>query len=84
MCNFEAKDIENLDTHPFTCDMYKCNDIEWENFFLLLDDLKSHIYNEHDGLSYISHFKLQLINIEFFDESFRFASNLFGKKKTKN
>ena len=28
MCDFEAKDIEILDTHTFTCEMYKCNDME--------------------------------------------------------
>ena len=55
-----------------------------EKTFILLDDLKSHINNEHDGLSSISHFKRQLINIEFFDETFYFASDLFGKKKNKN
>ena len=73
-----------LDTHTFTCEMYKWNDMECEKTFLLLDDLKCHIYNVHDGLSSISHFKRQLINIEFCDETFYFASNLFGKKKNKN
>ena len=54
-----------------------------ENTFLFLDDLKRHIYNEHDGFSSISHFKHQLINQKFFDETFHFASDLHGKKKNK-
>ena len=35
MCNFEANQIETLDTHTFTCEMYKCN--ECEISFLHLD-----------------------------------------------
>ena len=81
MCDFEAKDIETLDTHTFTCEMYKCNDMECGKTFLLLKDLKSHIGKEHDDLCSLSHFKRQLINQEFFDETFHFSSDLFKNKK---
>ena len=30
MCDYEAKDFENLDIHTFTCEMYKCNEMEFE------------------------------------------------------
>ena len=84
MCDFKAKDIETLDTHTFTCEMYKCNDMECEKTFLFLKDLRNHIGNEHEGnhtLSSLSHFKRQLHNHEFFDETFHFASDLFKNKK---
>ena len=84
MCDYEAKDFENLDIHTFTCEMYKCNEMECEKTFLFLDELKSHIYSEHDGLTALSHFKRQSINQEFFDETFHFADNLFRNKKDKN
>ena len=80
MCDFEAKDIEILDTHTFTCEMYKCNDMECGKSFLILNDLKSHMNSEHHGLSAISHFKRHLSNQEFFDESFHFVSDLFGNE----
>ena len=79
MCEFEEKDTEILDNHTFICEMYQCNDVECGKTFLLLKDLKSHM-SEHDGLSSISHFKRHLINQEYFDETFYFASDLFGKK----
>ena len=47
MCNFEANQIETLDTHTFTCEMYKCN--ECKLTFLHLDKLRSHMKNEHYG-----------------------------------
>ena len=43
MCNFEANQIETLDTHTFTCEMYKCN--ECEISFLHLDELGMHMKN---------------------------------------
>ena len=61
--------------------MYKCNDMECGKTFLLLKDLKSHIGKEHDDLCSLSHFKRQLINQEFFDETFHFSSDLFKNKK---
>ena len=27
MCNFEGRDIETLNTHTFTSEMYQCNDM---------------------------------------------------------
>ena len=52
-------------------------DMECEKNFLILNDLKSHMNSEHDGLSAISHFKRQLNNYEFFDKTFHFVSDLF-------
>ena len=66
MGDFEVKDIETLDTHTFTSEMYHCNDIDCANTFLQLNDLRSHIENEHYVLSSLSDFKRQLTNQEFF------------------
>ena len=66
MCDFEVIDIETLDTHTFTSEMYHCNDIDCANTFLQLNDLRSHIENEHYALSSLSDFKRQLTNQEFF------------------
>ena len=79
MCNFEANQIETLDTHTFTCEMYKCNVCKLP--FLHLHTLKSHMKNEHYGSGCLSHFKRQLINQEFFDETIHFASELFSDEK---
>ena len=53
MCNFEANQVETLDTHTFTCEMYKCN--ECKITFLHLDRLKTHMKNEHHGCGCLSH-----------------------------
>ena len=81
LCNFEANDIETLDTHTFTCEMYKCN--ECKLTFLHLDKLRSHMKNEHYGCGCLSHFKRQLINQEFFDETIHFASEIFSDEMRK-
>ena len=58
--------------------------MECEKTFLFLDELKSYIYSDHDGLNALSHFKRQSMNQEFFDETFYFANDLFRIKKDKN
>ena len=81
MCDFETKQIECLDTHTFTCEMYTCNMCFAKQKFSHLDDIGMHMRNEHDAYGSLSQFKRQLMNQEFFDESIHFASDLFGKKK---
>ena len=61
MCNFEANQIETLDTHTFPCEIYKCN--EYEISFLHLDELAMHMKNYYHGS--VNLFKHQLINHEF-------------------
>ena len=40
MCEFIAEDLESLDLHLLTCEIYKCN--KCENVFKNLQDLKQH------------------------------------------
>ena len=79
MCDFEANEIESLDTHTFTCEMYKCN--ECNQTFLHLDDIGKHMRNMHGEYGSLSHFKRQLFNHEYFDEKYYSTRNLFGNKK---
>ena len=63
------------------CEMCKCN--ECEISFLHLVELGIHMKNEHGNDGSISHFKRQLINHDFFDETFYFASELYSDKNKK-
>ena len=81
MCDFETKQIECLDTHTFTCEMYTCNECFPKQSFSTLDDIGMHMRNEHGAYGSLSHFKRQLNNQEFFDETIHFASDLFRNKK---
>ena len=55
ICGFETKDMENLDTHLSTCEMYKCGSCD--DKFKLLADIKKHIQETHKR-TYIFHLKM--------------------------
>ena len=68
-------------THTFICEMYTCNECFPKQSFSTLDDIGMHMRNEHGAYGSLSHFKRQLNNQEFFDETIHFASDLFRNKK---
>ena len=55
ICGFETKDMENLDTHLSTCEMYKCG--QCDEKFKLLTDIKKHIQETHKR-TFIFHLKM--------------------------
>ena len=47
LCEYIAEDLENLDLHLLTCEVYKCN--KCGNIFKNLQDLKQHFLTEHEN-----------------------------------
>ena len=76
LCEHIAEDLESLDTHLFTCEIYKCNTCE--QVFKNLGDVKSHLLKEHDGT--ISHIKQSReIEHEYSTRSYRYKE-LFSEE----
>ena len=54
LCNYEASELESLETHMNTCEIYKCSDCKKSVKTLI--DMKNHLRNEHNGkVVYITH-----------------------------
>ena len=49
LCEHIAPDLESLETHLFTCEIFKC--YTCETIFKNLGDLKSHFVKEHESSS---------------------------------
>ena len=47
LCDYEVNDIETLETHLFTCEIYACRDCK--KTFKTFPDIKSHINKDHNG-----------------------------------
>ena len=45
LCTHESTETDSLETHLFTCEIYKCNSCGKK--FKSLSDIKSHISEEH-------------------------------------
>ena len=62
LCDIVAKDLESLELHLFTCEMFKCCGDKFKSF----SDLKCHIENDHeeDTLIQVEHAKLKRENKE--------------------
>ena len=56
LCDFEARNLENLEMHLTTCEMYKCGVCgkRCNN----LEDMKKHISEEDRDSGYVSHYKV--------------------------
>ena len=55
LCEFVAKDLETLDMHLFTCEIYQCE--ECEKRFKNIKDIKEHLTNEHGAYTTLIHAK---------------------------
>ena len=72
LCDFETKDDESLETHLFTCEIYKC----------IFKDLKTHINKEHNGKpTTVTHAKMDRNKADNFDDNFLISNELFRKHK---
>ena len=58
LCQYKAKDLENLNLHLKTCETYQCD--VCENVTQTITGMKNHIKENHEkcGLSNIFHIKL--------------------------
>ena len=79
VCEFEAKDIETLDIHTFTCEIYKCNTCKQN--FQSLQDLKAHINKEYNGKNkLLNRFCCERDNQEFYQEKKHISPGIFSRK----
>ena len=81
MCGFEASDLKTLDTHTFTCEMFKCTDCGCGEIFHSISDIKEHVYKKHKGYSNIKHYYRWKSNEEFFTDNFHRSIDLFRNEK---
>ena len=75
MCGFEASDLETLDMHTFTCEMFKCTDCNCGEIFHSISDIKEHVYTKHKGSSNLKHYYRWISNEEFLLTIFRNEEN---------
>ena len=61
MCEYEAKSLENLDMHLFTCEHFQCNWCEVKTKHS--KEIKTHVETVHDNECCIQHIKMSR-NIE--------------------
>ena len=68
MCNYEAKDIEGLNLHISTCEIYVCDDCCFRTVHI--HDIKKHLKNEHTRpYDSIIHGKVNLKDPEIIDHT---------------
>ena len=77
LCEFEAGDIEALNLHMFTCEIYLCETCDIN--FMTLADLKEHLMKEHKTEKYqrVIHAKQNRSDDEIMDERYHYAKSLF-------
>ena len=78
MCNFEAKEKDFLDTHSFTCEMFKCHNCQ--STFNLFQDIKTHMSKEHNVICSFWYYKINIVNPEFYGKTYIFAGDILRKR----
>ena len=73
-CNLEVKDVEELDIHTTTCEIFKCKwcDKSYNNF----SDIKSHAKTEHNGKSSCYQYNRMRIHKDFFSDKVLWLKDL--------
>ena len=80
LCNYEAKTIEELETHNLTCENFRC--CECDNNFKNILDIKDHTVKEHKGKHiWISHSRSDRNHPDFFMTQDHSNKELFRKNK---
>ena len=74
ICELEFKDVEELDLHTSTCEIFKCKwcYTNYNNF----SEIKSHAKKEHNGKSSCCQYKQMGIHEEFFTEKIIYLKDL--------
>ena len=78
LCDYNAKDLENLEMHLSTCETYKCNICDM--VFTNLSDIKKHFSQKHESkenTKMVTHIKQNRDNIDAFDEKHYSFKELF-------
>ena len=76
LCEHISPDLETLELHLFTCEIYQCNNCE--TIFKNLGDLKSHLVKEHESSS--THIKQSRENEDEYDNKRYTYKELFPEK----
>ena len=80
LCDLEVYNLQDLEIHSTTCEIYKC--FVCENIYKTLSDIKQHLTNEHKGqFGWVKHAKIDRNNSDFFDTVDYSTKELFGRKK---
>ena len=77
MCETETKDLESLETHLVTCQIYECK--YCEERFQNVSDIKKHICDKHKGQEFLKilHAKIDLSNTDEIKCRTYFTKDLF-------
>ena len=79
LCDFVANNLEELDIHTFTCEIFKCN--RCKKTLKTFQDMKTHFEIDHNGESFsLNHYCSNRGNLELIQEKLHFAKELFKKK----
>ena len=74
ICNLEVKDVEELDVHTSTCEIFKC---KWcEKSYNNFSDIKSHAKEEHNGKSSCYQYNRMRIHEEYFTDKILYLKDL--------
>ena len=68
LCSYEAKDIEALNLHLTTCQIYVCEDCYYRTKHL--HDIREHLNEKHSDFELIIHAKINLKDPETIDQDF--------------
>ena len=80
LCEYEANNLEDLETHKTTCETYGCS--ECKNNFKSLSEIKEHTEKAHQGKKlWVKHYKSERSNPEFFKSNTHLEKELFKKNK---
>ena len=79
MCDYQAPDLEKLDIHTFTCELYKCE--KCDERLHSFSDIKMHIEKEHKGYSSLRHYYRWKSNEEFFTENYHWFKDLLKNQR---
>ena len=74
---YESSETQQLETHIFTCEAYKCNSCG--KLFKNFPDIKLHINEEHKRNTHILHSKINRDNSDHAVEIFHQSKELFRK-----
>ena len=79
LCEYKAQDLEELELHLFTCEIYECYKCELR--VKKLSDMKRHKDENHVNFGvWITHAKLDRKNKEIVKTSEEWSSDLFREK----
>ena len=78
MCDLEMINMEELETHLVTCEVYRCGECKIK--LKTVSDIKKHINKEHKGRNIcLTHLQTNREHSDFFDDNFYTSREIFKK-----